>query len=1015
MGGGGEASGNNAYPEHPPYSRHHAASSPFDQGHYGAPASGGYGYYNQGGSTPSYSGPDSRPYPAQSPSYQQHYSPAPSPAPYHYVTDQQQGPSASASQQQQQQPSHMSFSSQQSPAQGAYTPTPSVPAPSHYAPNHRHAGQHGYPAPAASQHQQWGNYGSSASPVMGSPSGQQQRSSNSQSPMSSQFAPQSPAQQQQQQPPPSSHWQSHGHSMHTNSNHNMVANMSPPPPSPLQSQAAAAAQYYQASPSTAQVACPPSSIPPPPRSNSGRTQAASPQQLDLSCPSPRQPVDLHSPGPTMASAGSWPARSTGGEGGSSPLASLQMLVNQDMNRQAAAAAAYPPNSQGMVDLSLPRGNTPHQKPEELRNGAASTTSSPPALNGDLSSSADSGISSPHLHPPDKPTGPRISVKSPQRLAAEADRRAQQRTTPSPQSPMVKPSESQSEPEGSPSPMPREARTKASMKRARKVDAILENLSGTKKKRPSSPPTPEAPPVVNIVPPSEDSGMEGSTSCPNSPNKAPRSEREDTVSPNFDDASQDNSKPRRKRKPDNPVRLKTTEEGKNSKGEASKSEPETTKTPTPVAVEAPVAPPSETPKEVPPPEPPKSDAVDLTVKPTAVSQTPEAKLDATISEVSSVVETPPSEPPSNPPPPPPPSVDPPTSSKPDIAQVETELAKMFEGIESEPLRPRANSLDETIDAVAKAGNDNNEPQPSTSAASSPSKSSPTKMGKRGRPKMTPDSSSEASPKKQKKNKDETPKKKRPKSKLSDDDDLFIPEAMPKKKKKKLDGKSPKVEEVKKKEASGSQAMSVERPRGPYVRIDGPRDSPIHVSVYNSTRGEDEDGERPSAACALKYNRKKLSWQNENDLRQRVQGLGFSSTMASHYDAFKLDESWRCAFCKRGSHSDGMGDLFGPYFIQQEADVLAMQQAEDAKKTKTKKKRRKSTEDPQKTSKKSKASGSGAQDNPVPGTWEVWVHEPCAVWAAGVHLVGPRMVGLQEAIWGATTSRGVTSSPTKQAST
>jgi hypothetical protein len=91
-----------------------------------------------GGSTPSYSGPESRtPYPGQSPSYQQqqHYSPAPSPAPYHYVTDQQQTASAAP------QPSHMSFGSQQSPAQGAYSPAPSVPAPSHYAPNHRHAGE----------------------------------------------------------------------------------------------------------------------------------------------------------------------------------------------------------------------------------------------------------------------------------------------------------------------------------------------------------------------------------------------------------------------------------------------------------------------------------------------------------------------------------------------------------------------------------------------------------------------------------------------------------------------------------------------------------------------------------------------------------------------------------------------------------------------------------------------------------------------------------------------------------
>ncbi|CAG2057140.1 unnamed protein product [Timema podura] len=32
------------------------------------------------------------------------------------------------------------------------------------------------------------------------------------------------------------------------------------------------------------------------------------------------------------------------------------------------------------------------------------------------------------------------------------------------------------------------------------------------------------------------------------------------------------------------------------------------------------------------------------------------------------------------------------------------------------------------------------------------------------------------------------------------------------------------------------------------------------------------------------------------------------------------------------------------------------------------------------------------------FEVWVHESCVVWASGVHLVGARIVGLQEAVWG-----------------
>ena len=43
----------------------------------------------------------------------------------------------------------------------------------------------------------------------------------------------------------------------------------------------------------------------------------------------------------------------------------------------------------------------------------------------------------------------------------------------------------------------------------------------------------------------------------------------------------------------------------------------------------------------------------------------------------------------------------------------------------------------------------------------------------------------------------------------------------------------------------------------------------------------------------------------------------------------------------------------------------------------------------------SNGDGKDD----GCYEVWVHEECAVWAAGVHVVGSRIVGLQEAVWSA----------------
>jgi hypothetical protein len=41
-----------------------------------------------------------------------------------------------------------------------------------------------------------------------------------------------------------------------------------------------------------------------------------------------------------------------------------------------------------------------------------------------------------------------------------------------------------------------------------------------------------------------------------------------------------------------------------------------------------------------------------------------------------------------------------------------------------------------------------------------------------------------------------------------------------------------------------------------------------------------------------------------------------TFFSKYDAKKPDESWACVFCKRPSHFQGLGDLFGPYFASKE---------------------------------------------------------------------------------------------------
>lgn len=35
-------------------------------------------------------------------------------------------------------------------------------------------------------------------------------------------------------------------------------------------------------------------------------------------------------------------------------------------------------------------------------------------------------------------------------------------------------------------------------------------------------------------------------------------------------------------------------------------------------------------------------------------------------------------------------------------------------------------------------------------------------------------------------------------------------------------------------------------------------------------------------------------------------------------------------------------------------------------------------------------------------DLWMHEDCVLWASGVYMIAGRLVGLEEAVWGSTTS-------------
>ncbi|EFN84407.1 Retinoic acid-induced protein 1 [Harpegnathos saltator] len=260
-------------------------------------------------------------------------------------------------------------------------------------------------------------------------------------------------------------------------------------------------------------------------------------------------------------------------------------------------------------------------------------------------------------------------------------------------------------------------------------------------------------------------------------------------------------------------------------------------------------------------------------------------------------------------------------------------------------------------------------------------------------------------------------------------------------------------------SGSNASSI-RSRGPVVHVEGPRDSPLSIQVVNAPREEEEEKNKEKRKSNGNSNAgrgsKRLSHQNDLDYRGRVNNAGlFSSTLSSRYDAHTPDSTWVCVFCKQGPHSiipgdpsrphpnlagphiasgtytvpaGVSGDLFGPYLIGKdrledgkerlEDGILSADEQEITREQKKGGKNKRSLRyaglADQFSAKMGKKKRNSVESNTnamftgmtmLPGEeqrWEVWLHEQCAVWAAGVYMAGGRVTGLQEAVWDAAKS-------------
>lgn len=214
-------------------------------------------------------------------------------------------------------------------------------------------------------------------------------------------------------------------------------------------------------------------------------------------------------------------------------------------------------------------------------------------------------------------------------------------------------------------------------------------------------------------------------------------------------------------------------------------------------------------------------------------------------------------------------------------------------------------------------------------------------------------------------------------------------------------------------SGSNTSST-KSRGPFIQIKGPRDSPISVNIVNTPVNDEDSEKKPGKA---------KKFHDDTEYRHKVRSKGLhSSTLSNKYDAQTRDISWICVFCKRGPHCldpsrKGLygsqyvppGDLFGPYLIgtgcpefERKLDDPYDKQFKSKKacraveaiavKVTGKKSKRKHSE-----SEKGEGDIYFGMSETHEQSYEIWVHEDCIVWSPGVYLVGPKIVGLEEAVW------------------
>ena len=175
-------------------------------------------------------------------------------------------------------------------------------------------------------------------------------------------------------------------------------------------------------------------------------------------------------------------------------------------------------------------------------------------------------------------------------------------------------------------------------------------------------------------------------------------------------------------------------------------------------------------------------------------------------------------------------------------------------------------------------------------------------------------------------------------------------------------------------------------GPFIRISGSKEKPTACTVVNTRQNDlDSDANR----------KKKGGGKVSVDALPYKSAVVPSAALASRCNP---NTPWLCALCGKGSSHKILGDLFGPYFPEDDLPKSPSHPSSGVSQAAERQRKRLLESSPDrgraKDGKRRRSSRDSSKD--APEGHEIWVHEDCVVWTHGVYLVGRKLHGLEESV-------------------